>query len=377
VRVATLSKNPRVFSFESFKHIARLTRKPFAPPSAENRCAVVRPQPCVSRRIMTYVPPHRRYNRAGIPSDSYVPPRQRDGPIKDFVDSLENKVIEATASYPGQCPTCNSPYWGVLDQKKASEYGIPLGPKWKVVHNYRDYIYRRGVHRPPGKEQFITILPSPYEVRMQIVRSGLFTREQLRQGLFNQHELEISERAFRSIRPRVCDCSYGEPSDDAMAAFLAEAGLDPSFLEEDHPLETEVETAFLAGVPVRTGFRRRSPESRVRRAVRRKQRLLEKNLSPKIPTKPVDVGAMAPPGKAKKRRQPRTARQMARKARRPYRKTYVSALPCHSGRFNKYWYFLRTRGRVYLSIHNPIRGQWDLPTFTGPWSTRVHVTYTV
>jgi hypothetical protein len=329
------------------------------PPSAEGSVGKLLQRLLFLGSLMSYIPPHRRVT-SWVNHEEWHSLQNRHADklaIRGLLDRLENTVVESTCEYEGTCSTCNGPYWGVFDEQKAALLHVPLGLKWKLVPNFRDYILGYSWQLGHGPQLFFASR-SPYEIRMLICRSGVFTREQLRGGRFTEHELEVNDRAFRALRPPKCDCHYGAFADSAMAEFLAEAGIPSGLFPDQEITLSRADADFIAGKPVRTGYRRRSLAAKIRRA--------GINRCAKAQNATIVATTEPPPerwtrGWRKNRHTPRT---LGRKARRPYRRIYPLCAPSYKGH-EKYWYFLRTRGSYYVSVHNPVRGQWQLISSVG------------
>lgn len=179
--------------------------------------------------------------------------------FKRLIKSLGDLEIDAVRPIDGVCPKCSFQYYGRLDEGRMS---IPIGLKWKIDPSYTKYLgYFDGEFRRP-----------PYAVRQEIVRSGIWNRDQLGHFCFSQHELEVNDRSYCHIRPRRCDCDYGAPTGDELTGFYTPQEL--SMLREAGVLPMlEVEEEFVLSNPVRTGFRRRSRAAilrRRRRALKRR-----------------------------------------------------------------------------------------------------------
>jgi len=288
-----------------------------------------------------YIPPHRRDGPYGVTRretlvgrdgrsavrthfvddamaserEIYVSRRNNMELFMLHVDWLDQQEPDQIRGIAGSCPNCSESYYGLLDEGRLS---LPLG-------GLRRYIDRR---------------PSAvYFLRMEVVRSGIWSREQLRGALYTQHELGVCERAYRSIRPRVCGCDFGDPSNysEADLEALRSAGIDLEF--------TAPEKAFLAGKVVPTGFRRRSPG-----AMERRNKRIKRDPIPveKVPRKVAHKQQL--PDANLRRHRPRTDRELRRKAWKQERQR----LQFINGPYkeDRYWYFFRTRGKVYLSVHH-------------------------
>lgn len=309
-----------------------------------------------------YIPPHRRVTRphedilkdhGPNKTEYYKYTQEMWAYLRPLVDRLGDTVIDAVRVIDGTCGTCKEPYYGRLDEGKMT---IPIGLKWRIDPSYKKYLY--GYDSSKGS-MYSRFGRSAYEVRMEIVRSGIWSREQLRGARFTQHELEVNDRSYCRIRPRVCGCHYGEYSNysDAELEILQIAGV--------VPVMTEVEAEFVRGGPVRTGFRLRSKKALEQRAAKKAAKKVVGTVNN---TKVDPVGSVSRRNRQGTSR-PRTPRQLARKARKPYFKEYIQGPYWYP----QHWYFYRTRSCVYLSKHHPLKGQraayrsqlvpWDVSTY--------------
>jgi len=295
--------------------------------------------------------------------------------ILRLLDSLEGEEIEQFCSYEGECPTCFCPYYGILDEGRLTVstgsdttvsmsfprerfLGAFLNAAWYRDSDGRSNLRWLPPHLTRGRD--LVRDHGPYGIRQRIVRSGIYTREQLQGAGFTQHEYEVNDLAFRHLRPRRCDCDFGEYTD---------ADLGPFFLPEESPLTTEVEQTFsgLGGSeprPVRTGFRLRSKKARVRRRrrSRRKPYVASTATVDGVPSEltlsePTTVGLAFLWKPSPRARKPRWYRENSRaKARKYFYSKCILVYPERKPRKHeaKYWYFQRKRGRYYLSVHHPI-----------------------
>lgn len=279
--------------------------------------------------------------------------------------SLLQEEIQQFADYDGVCDLCQTPFYGILDEGllKVPLVGfIPAllrnrGGSFTVNHN--------------GQVTLSTyrIMTSVYELRQDIARSGLFTRSQLSStGIFNEHELEVSERAFTSVRPSRCDCNFGsEPElNEEELLILAEFGA-----SERVDGFSAVDSRFIAGETVRTGFRRRSREA-IRRRRCRKRRGTESGtmvraIVPDSVPKEHPLAQVNPePFLIKFKYRPRLSRDTvskrrltkAQRFRKPWHgrrraETLVYPEEFPAPHKTKYCYFVRKRGCYHLSQHHP------------------------
>jgi len=344
-----------------------------------------------------YVPPHRRDGSAAQMNAAALENRQddivrkhiarRDVRASSFGKLIERLCvaeIEGFASYDGVCPTCCTPYYGILDEGKLT---IPISTGSSI-------------------KKFLTTRASlenvlHYEARMEIVRSGIWSREQLRGACFTQHELEVNDRAFLSTRPRRCDCDFGEYVDDSLTDY--ERAILAEFSSVEVPVMTDLESEFVRNVPVRTGFRRRSPAALQRRSSRRSVSRgtvfeafvpggvnVPSEMSIPATTVVLKFGfipkarksAQFPKGNKKSPRRQRRSefRRKMRKVRA--RKCYPARVydsPPHPGD-SKYWYFYRKRGSWAPSFHRPLQGDSQYfgyfkdfrprTRYGGPWTKK-------
>jgi len=171
--------------------------------------------------------------------------------LEEAIVTLDTCEIEQFAQYDGVCELCQTPFYGILDESKCI---IPPGNACSLLKRVPLE------QRKTGEFTFFNFGYTAYEARQQIVRSGLYTRDQLK-GVypFNQHELEVNDRSFMNVRPRRCECDFGSPNlNDYEAELLRQFGEEPDTL-------TGVDEDFILGRPVRTGFRLRSKEALRRR----------------------------------------------------------------------------------------------------------------
>jgi hypothetical protein len=309
-------------------------------------------------------------------------PRRRI--LREIVKRLENEEIEQFAQYDGTCPKCFCPYYGILDEGKLRQ---PL-PRILGGKGFEDFYFNRShgrhvaiehLYDAPTVNQF-----SDYEICQSIVMTGLFTREQLGLSKLTNHELEVCERRFAEVRPRRCDCDFGSPKFSETTHFL----------ESDPVLVgglTAVEQSFVTGKPVRTGYRRRSREAKLRRRRLYRARHRAATHSGGFPitcTPRATVASSLPspstgkitlnfkfrPYGVKSRTYRATARFICQKRteikvkklykQRSYFVKPTLVLPrvqvqLPKPEHKKYWYFLRTRGYYTHSIHHPYGDELD------------------
>jgi len=288
--------------------------------------------------------------------------------LLNLVDFLEEEEIQQFAEYEGLCPHCHSPYYGILDESKVK---LPLAEGFRSALFGRQHAATRHV----GGRTYMTTVASfsNYEIRQDIVRSGLFTRRQLSSYQFSQHELEVNERSFYDIRPKRCDCNFGsepELSEYELAILASLEAMD----NYDRP--TAVESSFIGGEPVRTGFRRRSAEARRRRrrrgekvtCVTHHRVVVKPRVHPTCVGHPLGVitpstvelefhyipRAVRPGGKRREKF------LLPRKYRPPRGYSKPDCIPDFlppTGEYSreKYYYFHRKRGFWFPSLHHPTR----------------------
>lgn len=208
-----------------------------------------------------------------------------------------------------------------------------------------------------------------YLITQDIVRSGLFTQEQLRGAtgkyshLLSRHELEVGLRAFDLVRPETCITCRNIP----LSGLSPYWGVLYDRNSDQFPLRTgvlehrpQVDDLHAAGVRVRTGFRIRSKDSIRRRRYgsiapktfyRYNQTeilsLWGSNLSTTVDFKfPLKWKNTKRARRATKYRRRRFfSKEMNRK------KFFPFSVPV--AHHTKYWYFFRKHGRFYLSQHHP------------------------
>lgn len=269
----------------------------------------------------------------------------------DLVDRLCEATIEQFAHYTETCTVCGERAIGILDEGLLTlpVPGISSVDGEKAKHNLLkalgSYPARFSSRQLTGPLEGFRFMRSAYEARMEIVRSGIWTRKQLQGALFNQHELEVNDVSFRALRPRRCDCDFGEPTESDWVGFSAPFG-------GEVPPETEVERAFVSSRPVRTGFRLRSKAASLRRSRSRSRvRVIEVvSSATKGPILfediPIKLKVKFFPWKnGRKTKKPRNPRPDGIGFKIPFDDPFVG----HS----VYSYFRRKRGTFYVSRHHP------------------------
>jgi hypothetical protein len=291
-----------------------------------------------------YVPPFRR--ETPIVTDPYgdgsmyVPVRNTHGFMRNVIKELDKYELEQFAEYTSTCTMCGEPFYGILDESKITlPIGNLVGYFSQGGRGSREFWSDRDLN--DGRTVHNQGMYSAYYVRHMIVRSGMYTRDQLSPWRFTNHELDVNDRSFRDIRPRRCGCDFGpwEDLDEASREALVACGYAPT--------EMAVESEFILGRPVPTGRRRRSKSALSARRTRR--RLCAKSRAP--------ATLVATP-----RGRPRTVNPPRRRkshryygrptAKRSYKPRFVD-VGRHSPNIG--WYYHRTRGFYYPSQHHPLR----------------------
>lgn len=265
--------------------------------------------------------------------------------LSTFIRTLDRTDIEQFAQYEGVCTECGTPFYGILDESLVI---LPIGG----ISAFFEKRHGRGLATSTGHVAMV-VSYSVYEMRMEIVRSGLYTREQLSKGLFTQHELEVNDRQFKAIRPKRCDCDFGESyvEDPLTGEFTLVGGM------------TQVDEEMLVSGPVRTGFRRRSPS-----AIKRRRRSKSPDSTKVLVTNahtPKEVKAKVHPSLRMEISQPvelrfesriplRKRRHRTRAKPRSIVHNEQRGLPPKEK--TKYWYFLRKNKRWKYSTHHPLPG---------------------
>lgn len=280
----------------------------------------------------------------------------------DTIRILDSLDIEQFAQYDGICDICGTPFYGILDESKL--IFVPGYLEKKVTPSFS---YRR-----VGSDNHyeVDFEFNKYETRQLIVRSGLFSREQLSGlSLFTQHELEVNDKSFLHVRPKRCDCCFGSPElDDLELGILAE------FSDSVDALRLrDADLDFISGRPVRTGFRRRSAEAIRRRRKRGtvKDRIVsdffESVTREVIPIQvplsrgtylgtvnPVPITLVFKTNLCllSKPAGPKRTDYRINKVASLNRRNLFSSLSLREVNFKKYSYFLRKRGRFSISTHH-------------------------
>jgi len=226
-----------------------------------------------------------------------------------------------------------------------------------------------------------------YELRQLIVRSGIYHSDQLSGLRFTEHELSVNNASYIAARSEFIECScnglgYGISHPDRVMedpSYIASLG-DPSFdmsefgdvpssfwedvvvsNDNDSSALTKVEEAFLQGKDIPTGRRKRSPEARRRRALKKakptKTKMVFVNTYPRVPKGFIveDPYLLPQSGVPIHLEFPAGALRKGVKRRYPKPRVIVGrTLPAKEK--SKYWYFLRTRSKWSYSLHHPLPG---------------------
>jgi len=233
-----------------------------------------------------------------------------------------------------------------------------------------------------------------YELRQLIVRSGIYHSSQLAGLRFTEHELSVNDDSYKAARSEFVECScnglgYGISHPDRVMedpSYLASLG-DPSFdmssyddvpssfwedvvvsNDNDSSALTKVEQAFLQGKDIPTGRRKRSPEARRRRALKKAKPAKVKktfvNTYPRVPKGFIveDPYLLPQSGIPIHLEFPHGALRKGVKRRQPKPRVIVGrTLPAKEK--SKYWYFLRTRSKWNYSLHHPLPGDPEFEKF--------------
>jgi hypothetical protein len=297
--------------------------------------------------------------------------------VRALCEFLDTQDIDQMVEDRGECPVCQIPRFGLLDESRVSlpfprgafqgrtalsEHVIPQGGVYPAV-----FSDRTGPH--VGDEfggRYLSY--TPYMVIQDIVRSGMFSNQQLTAAsievkprvFFSRHELEVNAKAYEALRPNTCDCTgWGSP-------VASDYG--PEFSQEIDP-GLDLERDFVSGNPVRTGFRLRSPEARKRRAQQKRLRKLV-FVTPDAVTKVTITGVCAPSEvclnlkfkyiphggdlRSYKCRLNVSVKDTREKGPRAcVRRHLVSRRWKPLSSHTKYWYFYRKTRSFRLSEHNP------------------------
>jgi len=285
------------------------------------------------------------------PSGGQAVARHNRALLSSFLTRLDGFELEQFQSYDSTCGVCGEPHYGILDESLLT---LPIQGIANFFRRRKGFDPDKTVRYGPGLA--FSFGYNAYEVRMNIVRSGMFTREQLSGMLFNQHELEVNDYSFKKIRPPRCGCMFGGDSDQETLALLQSEGV---------PIMTQVEADRLIGNdPVRTGFRRRSPEARKRRSSRSASRV---GTTVTVPSKgptgaPCEVTltfqdtTVLVSNSARKRRNRAKGARLRRLEVYNARREQIPVISRPKADHRKYWYFLRKTGSYYLSLDNPLEG---------------------
>jgi hypothetical protein len=312
-----------------------------------------------------------------------------------YLDGLyqTEEILDGTP-LAGNCNHCAKPRIGKLDESKL--HMVPGYLHKSITDSYNRVIigYGTSSQREVKTKQWMF---SEYAIRQQIVNSGLYTRSQLRKSniRFTEHELEVSERQFTFVRCRIDCCWHGArfvaESDPVLMNLFSEEGLaslgDLDFPDFATPQEvakaeekifeeewggfrsgkpvrlTGVESEFISGKPVRTGFRRRSPEARMRRKLKSRDFSKTVEVTPQPHPDALGTGlftvnpqkvvlvfknteCLSTPRKV--RRKLWIKRLNVKTIEKLSRRDFVGVSP----QSKKESYFLRKNGRYYHSVHS-------------------------
>jgi hypothetical protein len=257
------------------------------------------------------------------------------------IDRLASVEIQQFAEGTGVCPVCGTETYRLLDESKIS---LPLEGYVESLHS------RQGRNVP-----FRVLLNNAYEATQDVVRSGLFSRDQLGDLHLTEHELEVAQGHFLTSRPVRCDCHFGsEPEySEYELALLASQQVGEM---------TPMDAVFAStGVRPRTGFRRRSKSAIARRRQRFRESRACRTDAHVVPVIRYSIEALLQmrPNKVALRKLPQPKRRCRVKSVPPWvvRKrnsmAYVVPLLPPRKHHKKYWYFLRRRGYYYFSRHHP------------------------
>jgi len=316
--------------------------------------------------------------------------------LKELDDLVINKAI--VKEWPlGRCDVCYDRVFGELDEARFQFVPGNLFRKWSTPYS-NTFLIGYGTDRE--KHLSVGQYPSEYQMRQLIVKSGLYTREQLSSKRFNQHELELSEESFLFARSEIkrCGCTpvgwghftyEGEeraPSpelaspeaiqevirqevEDEWTAYRGHLKVRPAKVRRNST--SHVEDRFIeTGKTTRTGFRKRSPGARLRRAEKRK-RSSTREVFPE--PHPVALGTglftVNPDAKVKLVfkysticTSPRKPLSEAKRRRLLARSRNDLQDRPDRRMSNKSFYFLRKRGVFYHSVHHEqFRGRDPTP----------------
>jgi hypothetical protein len=383
-------------------------------------------------QVPRYIPPHRRnaifdlgQQDGRTTADRSWEQQQEFAADRQFVDELiqylDDCEVIREINFGDLCPKCGTNE-RVLDESLMilvpKSFGGSLAnhfaKKDRVKHSISTFIGADGIFKVPAIQGGLRYFGT-YEIKNSLVNSGIWSREQLTsKGLtFSQHELEVNDRSFYHLRPHSCvdkradfweevahaeapfwNLDRGEiPDDDSDNLSECPPGMEDQVLHgfylEDvlgdtpiHPILgstspkgkeplrlTGVETEFISGHPVRTGFRRRSKSATIRRKHKRSVQTYGfyriRTPLPQEACSLLNITADSIPSVVRlslsnikcirKRRYHRRHTRSSRPNRGPVRGQTLFWTPPKQ-KFEKYCYFFRKRGCFYLSKHHPVTG---------------------
>jgi hypothetical protein len=298
----------------------------------------------------------------------------------DHVDILE--TVRFRPSLQHRCKSCGTENHGqVLDESKIL-LPFPAGPfRGRVdlasnIYPKRSwgggfYSTRTGPRSGESDNRRYASY-TKYMIRQDIVRSGLFTQDQLRGAggskILTRHDLEVAKFAFDLVRPETCITCRNIPLSGLSAHWAVLYGRHNRHIPAQTGMLPTVQTVddlHSLGNTIRTGFRIRSKAARLRRRYRsvktqyclREECLLDASLA--IPVrllyKPCGTDlrcnrVRGPRNKWRKRQIfTQWSKMVARKTTPICAQINERPWPHHK----KYWYFYRKRGMFYTSEHHP------------------------
>jgi len=316
--------------------------------------------------------------------------------VVKYLDTLsQEKSIVQTIELEGECPDCGCPRHGHLDEARLKIVPGSLTRIFTAKQRFA-YLFGRDFKHRVNTVQRIGVYP----MKQAIVKSGLFTEQQLKGCRFNQHELELNAQAFRDVRPFKCECNLDLTSRMKVRWLISSQGLipvetslvigdtgsgslpapgdggfptavpssvrknDPSREEREKGVLTAAEVRFIAGENIRTGFRKRSEAARIRRADARRSRAVREVIPVAHPVSCGTGLASVNPDACLKlvfkfkgvlrplvRGKPGNKRDRLRSLLRS-RSDLISCTSRYMSK--KDGYFLRKTGAYYISVHGPL-----------------------
>jgi len=289
------------------------------------------------------------------------------------------ETIRLPSSQQRRCDNCHTENFGkVLDESKIL-LPFPAG----AFHGRTDLVGHVSVSKYGNMWSSTTgphvvgITPTrryasytPYMIRQDIVRSGLFDESQLRGAngefshLFSRHELEVNAKAFELVRPISCITCRTIPLyglSPHWGVIYDRSNVDLPAKVAVLPQNWTVDDLHIVDKRIRTGFRIRSRASILRRRYRgvkttyclRGDCIRDSSLAinlPKLRLKYVPHGA-----DLKRFIHPRVGRWRKFHRQRRSRPTFIRAveITVPLAHHVKYWYFMRKRGKALTSVHHP------------------------